>query len=43
MPSVTIITDTNSSIPPDIAAKLDIQQVPINIHFGEQSFTPPWT
>ena len=37
MPSVTIITDTDSSIPPEIAAQLDIHQVPINIHFGEQS------
>lgn len=37
MPPISIITDTDSSIPVDTANRLGIKQVPINIHFGEES------
>lgn len=36
MSSVAIITDTDSSLPADVAARYGIRQVPINIHFGEE-------
>ncbi len=35
---IAIITDTDSSLPASIAAQYRIQQVPINIHFGEKTF-----
>lgn len=35
MPKVSIITDTDSSLPQDMAAEYNIMQVPISIHFGE--------
>lgn len=35
---IAIVTDTDSSLPPAIAAQYGIQQVPINIHFGEETF-----
>ncbi len=35
---VAIITDTDSSLPAAIAAHYGIQQVPINIHFGQETF-----
>ena len=38
MPQIAIITDTDSSLPADVAARYGIRQVPIAIHFGEQSF-----
>ena len=38
MPSVAVITDTDSSLPPDLAARHSIRQVPINVHFGTQAF-----
>jgi DegV family protein with EDD domain len=38
MRSIAVITDTDSSLPPEIAARYDIRQVPINLHFGEQTF-----
>ncbi len=38
MPSVAVITDTDSSLPPDVAARHGIRQVPINVHFGTQTF-----
>jgi DegV family protein with EDD domain len=39
MPKTAIITDTDSSLPPGLAEDFDIQQVPITIHFGEESYT----
>jgi fatty acid-binding protein DegV len=38
MPSIAIITGTDASLPADVAAQYSIRQVPINIHFGEESF-----
>ena len=35
---IAIVTDTDSSLPAAIAAQYGIQQVPINIHFGEETF-----
>ena len=37
MPSVAIITDTDASLPVDIARRYGIQQVPILVHFGEET------
>jgi len=36
MSSVAIITDTDSSLPADVAARYGIRQVPITVHFGEE-------
>lgn len=38
MPKIAIITDTDSSLPASLAAKLEIQLVPIKIQFGSESF-----
>jgi len=38
MPKIAIVTDTDSSLPADVAARHSIRQAPIAIHFGEQSF-----
>ncbi len=38
MPSIAIVTDTDASLPSDVAAQYDIHQVPIAVHFGEQTF-----
>ncbi len=38
MPSIAIITDSDASISPALAAEHGIAQVPINIHFGEKLY-----
>ncbi len=38
MQSIAIITDTDSSIPFNLAARYNIHQVPMTIHFGEDSY-----
>jgi DegV family protein with EDD domain len=38
MSKTAIITDTDASLPVELAAKYNIQQVPIIIQFGEESF-----
>ncbi len=38
MPSIAIITDSDSSLPADIAAGAGIRQVPITINFGKETF-----
>jgi fatty acid kinase fatty acid binding subunit len=37
MPSIAIVTDTDSSLPPDLAARYGIRQVPISVHFGQDT------
>jgi DegV family protein with EDD domain len=37
MPSIAIVTDTDCSLPADLAAQHGIRQVPINIHFGQET------
>jgi DegV family protein with EDD domain len=37
MSSIAIITDTDSSLAADVAARYDIRQVPITIHFGQET------
>jgi len=39
MRKTAIVTDTDAGLPDDIAARYEIQQVPILIHFGEETFT----
>jgi DegV family protein with EDD domain len=37
MTKISIVTDTDSSLPESVAARYGILQVPISIHFGEES------
>jgi DegV family protein with EDD domain len=37
MSSIAVITDTDASLPTDLAAKYAIRQVPITIHFGQDT------
>jgi DegV family protein with EDD domain len=38
MPRIAFVTDTDCSLPEDLAARYDIRQVPITVQFGEESF-----
>jgi DegV family protein with EDD domain len=38
MPRIAIVTDTDSSLPADVAARHGIQLVPISVQFGAESF-----
>lgn len=37
MPSIAIVTDTDASLPERVAAQYGIRQVPIAVHFGEET------
>jgi DegV family protein with EDD domain len=37
MPAIAIVTDTDASLPDALAARYGIYQVPINIHFGDET------
>jgi DegV family protein with EDD domain len=38
MGNIAIITDTDSSLPFELAARKNIYQVPVIVHFGEESY-----
>ena len=39
MPKTAVITDTDSSLPADLAGQYGIEQVPITVHFDDRSYT----
>ncbi len=39
MPKIAVITDTDSSLPRELAEQYGIQQVPITVHFADKSYT----
>ena len=36
--AVKIVTDSTADLPPELARELDIAVVPLNVHFGEETF-----
>ena len=38
MTSIAIVVDTDASLPPALAERYGIRQVPINVHFGDEAF-----
>ncbi len=38
MTTIKVITDTDASLPPEVAARYNIDQVPITIQFGEETY-----
>ena len=38
MPTVAIVTDSASDLPPELAAELGIRVVPLLVRFGTQEF-----
>ena len=38
MPKIAFVTDTDCSLPEHLTARYHIQQVPITVQFGEESF-----
>jgi DegV family protein with EDD domain len=38
MSSIAVIVDSDASLPADVAARYGIRQVPISVHFGNQTF-----
>ncbi len=39
MPKIALVTDTDSSLPDALASRYQIQQVPITVHFDEETYT----
>ena len=39
MKRIAILTDTDSSIPEELSKQLNIHQVPITVHFGEETYS----